>query len=208
MFTGIIESTVTIVAVEPIDDGCKLSLDLSALDGPPITGESIAVDGVCLTVEATTGAVATFHAGSETLSLTTLGELSTGCQVNVERALALGDRLGGHMVSGHVDGVGQVTQIDVAPDQTIMTFKLPAAVHENTLLKGSLSIDGISLTLMDVDAGTCQVSVALIPHTLEVTTLGCRKVGDSVNLEADLVGRWIRKMISPALKELRSEHNQ
>jgi riboflavin synthase len=202
MFTGIIESAVRVVSLEPIDGGCKLSLDLTDLDGAPVLGESIAVDGVCLTVEAVQESTAHFHAGSETLSLTTLGGLKPGDTVNVERALALGDRLGGHMVSGHVDGVGRITDIASAPDQTIMTFELPPEIHENTLLKGSIAIDGISLTLMDVDSEAHLVSVAVIPHTLEVTTLGRRAVGDPVNLEADLVGRWIRSMIAPVLDEI------
>lgn len=208
MFTGIVESTVPVTAVADIAEGRKLSLDLSVLSSPLVVGESIAVDGCCLTVESIDGATAHFHAGSETLSLTTLGERKAGDRVNVERALAMGDRLGGHMVSGHVDGVGTVTAIEHQSDQTVMHFELPQTVMNDVLLKGSLAIDGVSLTLASVDAEANLVSVALIPHTLLVTTLGTYSVGDGVNLEADMVGKWIRSMVAPILDEIRNDSQQ
>ena len=137
--------------------------------------------------------VCAFQAGAETLSKTNLGELITGRQVNVERALALGARLGGHYVQGHVDGTGSVDRIDQDGEWTTMWFRVPAPLTRQMVKKGSITVDGVSLTLVEVEAD--RFSVALIPHTLAVTTLGQRKAGDRVNIETDILGKYVEKLI-------------
>ena len=160
--------------------------------GPVRVGGSVAINGCCLTVvEAPPGEWA-FEAGPETLRRTNLGELNEGSLVNLERSLAVGDLLGGHFVTGHVDGVGTVGRRDDDGDWTTMWFRYPAALAGQLASKGSIAVDGVSLTLVDVEAD--QFSVALIPHTLQVTTLGRRQVGDRVNLESDLLAKYVERL--------------
>lgn len=203
MFTGLVEGLRTVTEATPHDEGMRLVIDLASSAEGVVLGDSIAIDGCCLTVDGLDGNRASFHAGRETLGLTTLGGLRTGASVNVERSLRLGDRLGGHMVTGHVDGVGEVTAIAAEDSQTVMSFRLPEPLLGQVIHKGSLAIDGVSLTLTEV-AGD-HVSVALIPHTLEITTLGAKAVGDPVNLEADMIGKWIVQQITPILDDLKKD---
>ncbi len=200
MFTGIVEGLRPVTAADFGAEGLELTVDLGDLAAGVQVGDSVAVDGCCLTVTALEGPRACFHAARETLGLTTLEHVTTASRVNVERALALGDRLGGHLVSGHVDGIGEIVAIRPEPSQTWMTFRLPDRLFAQTLLKGSVALDGVSLTVTEKREGC--VSVALIPHTLEVTTLGKKKVGDRVNVETDMMGKWILERLGPMLDAL------
>ncbi|HGY92467.1 MAG TPA: riboflavin synthase [Planctomycetes bacterium] len=200
MFTGIVEGLCPVVAAEFGGQGLRLTVDLACAAEGVQVGDSIAVDGCCLTVTELEGTFASFHAARETLGLTTLATMESGRRVNIERALAFGDRLGGHLVSGHVDGLGEVVEVRAESSQTWMTFRLPDRLFAQTLLKGSIALDGVSLTITEKCDG--HISVALIPHTLEVTTLGSKRKGDRVNVETDMMGKWIMERLGPVLEEL------
>lgn len=199
MFTGLVEGMGTITALVPDGPGLRLVI------APPTEmltetdfcrlGESVAINGCCLTVVAIENRTWAFQAGTETLSKTNLGKLSVGDFVNLERALPANARLGGHFVQGHIDGVGTVAAIDRDGDWITMTFRVPEALGAQMVPKGSIAVDGVSLTVVTVTATT--FNIALIPHTLAVTTLGTRKVGDSVNLETDILGKYVRQFMSP-----------
>jgi riboflavin synthase len=154
-------------------------------------GESVAVSGACLTVVMHSDDVFDVEAGPETLAKTTLGELGVGDEVNLERSLRLSDRLGGHLVQGHVDGVGRVAERNRHGEWETIWFSAPIALLRGMVPKGSVAVDGVSLTLVDVARD--RFSVALIPHTLAVTTLGRKSVGASVNLETDLIGKYVAR---------------
>jgi riboflavin synthase len=158
-------------------------------------GESVCINGCCLTAVAFEegGKLWAFQAGSETLSKTNLGTLGAGDVVNLERALPADGRLGGHFVQGHVDGVGHVDRADREGEWVTMWFRAPESLVGQLVPKGSVAVDGVSLTVVNVERG--RFSVALVPHTLEVTTLGVRKPGDSVNLETDIIGKYIQKYL-------------
>ena len=192
MFTGIIEHVGTILACGPRAGDMRLVLDLGPLAGDARLGDSIAVDGICLTICALAGSRADFDLSPETQRRTTAGGWTAGRAVNLERALRLGDRLGGHLVSGHVDGLGTI--LDRQPEGGGERFRigLPPGLH--AVEKGSLAVDGISLTTWDCREGGC--SIAVIPHTLERTTLSQRRAGDRVNLEQDQIGRWVASLIA------------
>jgi len=194
MFTGIIEETGTIAVAESRDGGIDFTIRAGlVLDGLRI-GDSVAVDGVCLTATSADGDSFTVHAVGSTLERTTLGILTPGRRVNLERALALGERLGGHLVQGHVDGVGEVVAIDYRDDYVLIDFTVPLAVDEITIPLGSITLNGISLTVNALPSpGLAQVSI--IPHTREVTSIGELEVGSSVNLEGDLLGKYIRRLV-------------
>ena len=153
----------------------------------------MAINGCCLTAVDIQGDRWSFQAGSETLSKTTLGRLAAGDAVNLERALAADGRLGGHFVQGHVDGVGRVDRIDREGEWVTMWFDAPPPLLDQLVPKGSVAVDGVSLTVVRI-AGNC-FSVALIPHTLENTTLGLRGPGDDVNLETDILGKYVQQML-------------
>jgi len=204
MFTGIIESCVPVRALEPMGQGAELILPLPS-EGSDAwsvdSGQSIAVCGVCLTVAGRrpappeTGAPddLVFHLSSETLERTWFGELEVGRMVNLERALRLGDRLDGHLVSGHVDGGGRVTAIeDVGDGGRVVTFEVDQELERYLVDKGSITLDGVSLTVVQPKGR--QFEVALIPLTLELTNLGAAEVGTPVNVEADMVGKWIERL--------------
>ena len=157
-------------------------------------GDSIAVDGACLTATAVNGGRFTCDLSAETLARTTLGTLRVGGRVNLERPLRLGDRLGGHLVTGHVDAVGRIAGWTPQGDAAFMRFDLPPVLHPLLVLKGSIAVDGISLTVAELTRET--FGVALIPHTLRHTILGEKRVGDQVNLEADLLGKHIARLLS------------
>ncbi|MCM2371930.1 riboflavin synthase [Aporhodopirellula aestuarii] len=199
MFTGLIETLATVVAIEDDPPGKRLTVAAPMFRAPGTSddtqiGDSIAINGCCLTVVAIDGDNFTFEAGAETLSRTNLGRLIAGSsQVNLERALAVGDRLGGHYVTGHVDATGQLIERTDDPPWSNLKFSLPPEFAVQVVPKGSITVDGISLTV--VDAGDDYFTVALIPHTLAVTTLGKRGVGDTVNLETDLLAKYVQRSL-------------
>lgn len=194
MFTGIVEGRRRVVQAERHSGGLSLRLDLEDLADRVAIGDSVAVAGCCLTAEALEGPVATFHLMDESLGLTTFESVSPGDHLNVERSLRVGDQLGGHFVSGHVDGLGTVAAIDVLHEgQTDLTVELSDALSRLVIPKGSIAIDGVSLTLSGIHGAS--VTVSLIPHTLEVTTLGMLSVSDLVHLEMDMIGKWVRRLL-------------
>lgn len=200
MFTGLVESLGIVRDLVP--DGAGRRLTVSAPDIAPelVLGESVAVNGACLTVVAFDIQTCCFQLAPETLHRTNLGELRPGDRVNLERALRLSDRLGGHLVQGHIDGVGHVAERLTEGDWVTVWFTCPPNLAAQMVSKGSVTVDGVSLTLVDV--GTDRFSVALIPHTLEHTTLGFKGPGAAVNLETDLIGKYVWKCLanmSPAL---------
>ncbi|MCG3180312.1 MAG: Riboflavin synthase [Phycisphaerae bacterium] len=201
MFTGIVQLACPIVRLADHAGGRRLTVDLDgALAGEPLAaGESVAVDGVCLTVAGIDRTRADFDVIAETLSRTMLGRRRTGDRVNVERALRAGDRLGGHIVQGHVDGVATLSRVDRSPREVKLWFDAGRDLLAGMIAKGSIAIDGVSLTLVDVESAAGRFSVALIPTTLEVTTLGQRRAGDLVNIETDMVGKWIRSYLAQML---------
>ncbi|HET9485569.1 MAG TPA: riboflavin synthase [Xanthomonadales bacterium] len=193
MFTGIIQAVGAIASVDDRGGDVRLVLDAGAfpLDDVAI-GDSIAVSGVCLTVVGRGGALLEFDVSNETLACTTLGQRRPGDAVNLEKALRLADRLGGHLVSGHVDGVARVLAIEPDARAQRWRFALPASLARYVAAKGSICIDGVSLTVNAVDdAG---FDVALIPHTIAATTFRDRRAGDDVNLEVDLVARYLERL--------------
>lgn len=194
MFTGIIQAVGRVESLEARGGDVRLRVALGALAGQDFkAGESIAVNGVCLTAiePATSQLVA--DVSRETLDHTALGELQAGDAVNLEPALRADDRLGGHIVSGHVDGVGELVEKRQDARSWRFVFDAPAALAKYIARKGSITIDGISLTVNGVD-GAC-FDVNIVPHTLDMTNLGARQVGDKVNLEVDLVARYLERLL-------------
>ncbi len=198
MFTGLVEGRGTVLALQPERAAIRLSIQTphelwaERADGGEI-GDSIAINGCCLTVVERDDTAVSFQAGEETLSKTNLGDLTPGAPVNLERALPATGRMGGHFVQGHVDGAGTVEAIERSEEWVDMTFRVPPALAAQMVPKGSITIDGVSLTLVNVGPET--MSVALIPHTLEVTTLGVRRPGDRVNIETDIIGKYVQKYL-------------
>ncbi len=192
MFTGIIEEVGRVAAVTKGEQATELRIE-TALEAGPV-GASLAVEGVCLTVTAVGRGQVTATVGPETLALTTLGALRVGDPVNLERPLRLQDRLGGHLVAGHVDGVGAIVRVRTVGTAREVTVRAPAEVLRYVVPKGSIAVDGISLTINEVDTET--FGVTLIPHTLGATTLGRKDVGARVNLEADLIGKYVEKFVN------------
>jgi riboflavin synthase len=195
MFTGIITDVGTVTAVEPRGGDVRLAIAVDRLDLERVaTGDSIAVGGVCLTaVEVGTGRF-TADVSQETLALTTIGRLTVGDPVNLEPALRVGDPLGGHLVSGHVDGIGQVREIVAEGRGERWWFDAPTDVLRFVAWKGSIAVDGVSLTIAGVDPRG--FAVALIPHTIAATTFRQRRPGDPVNLEVDTVARYVERLLS------------
>ncbi len=193
MFTGIIQAVGRIASRESSGSDARLVIDARTLDLADVAiGDSIAVAGVCLTAVALDASHFSADISAETLACTTLGALTAGAVVNLEKSLRLADRLGGHLVSGHVDGVGRIVSVHDEGASQRWTFSAPEALLRYIAVKGSICLDGISLTVNEVAGDTFGVN--LIPHTLEVTTFGDRKIGDAVNLEVDLVARYVEKL--------------
>jgi len=192
MFTGIIESMCPVVGLRR-GATWRLTLDLGALADDVALGDSIAVSGVCLTVAALRGSRASFDAIAETMGRTALARLAEGQRVNVERSLRVGDRIGGHFVAGHVDGVGTIRAKEERPEQTVVRVAAPPGLTGLLAPKGSVAVDGVSLTLVDV--GRDEFSVALIPYTLRGTTMGTKGPGEPVNVEADLLARYVARLL-------------
>lgn len=194
MFTGIVEELGVIKSVRRGADSARLMIDAARVIEGSRVGDSIMVNGVCLTSVYFGERTFTADVMAETLDKSNLGKLKTGDRVNLERALRLGDRLGGHIVSGHIDGVGTITSREKHDIATLVTIRAPEAVMRYIIKKGSIAIDGISLTVVDFAAESFQVS--LIPHTARETTLGFKKNGDTVNLEGDIIGKHIERMMN------------
>jgi riboflavin synthase len=201
MFTGLVEELGTVRAVKPNATGARLEIEADAVLDDAVLGASIAVNGCCLTVidfggvELGDGWWAA-DAVEETLHRTCLGALAAGDRVNLERPVRLSDRLGGHIVQGHVDGVGQIaTRTPVADGSTRISVAADDSVLRYVVEKGSIAVDGVSLTVAGVDAGTFEF--ALIPHTATVTTLGIKGPGAPVNLEVDLVAKYVERLMKP-----------
>lgn len=194
MFTGIILGKGTLIEKRPSGGGMVFVLEADFDITDPETGESIAVNGVCLTARQIIGRRFIVDVSPESLARTNLGKLAAGRRVNLERALRLCDRLGGHLVSGHVDAVSQVIERKPVGDFTLFRFAVPADLGRYIVEKGSITIDGISLTVNSCDEKS--FAVAIIPHTLEVTTLGETSTGDWVNIEVDMIGKYVEKLLS------------
>ena len=195
MFTGIVEDVGQIGALVPLpsEQALKLTVRAPLLDDEQPLGASLAVDGVCLTVTAWRRGEIDAVVGPETVARTTLGRLGQGARVNLERPLKLGDRLGGHMVAGHVDGVGQIAQVAPRAEAVDVAIRAPGELLRYVIEKGSIAVDGISLTVNGVDDATFTVS--LIPHTQTATTLAAKGPGAPVNLEVDLIGKYVEKLV-------------
>ena len=199
MFTGLISAVSRVVSLGAGTAGAVLTVERPPEFGDVAVGESIAVSGVCLTVvpPAAPGRALRFDVSPETLSRSALGGLSAGAGVNLERALRASDRLGGHVVAGHVDGTAQVLGVAKSGDSWTFTFSLPGTLARYAVEKGSISVDGISLTIAGLREGS--FDVAVIPHTFESTTLGERKPGDLVNLEVDVLGKYVERLLAARL---------
>lgn len=194
MFTGIIKMLASVEAVRPAAGGARIVIDIEDLAAGADRGDSVSVNGACLTVAEKRGSVCEFDAVAETLSRTTLGSLRPGDRVNIEPSLRVGDQLGGHFVLGHVDGVGEIAALTPAGEGAEMRISVDAALTALMVSKGSVAVDGISLTLVDV--GKTHFTCAIIPTTLQETTLASRKPGDKVNVETDLLGKMVAKLLA------------
>jgi len=205
MFTGLVQSLAEVVSLIEEGPGVRLTVRDAGIASGVAIGDSVCVNGCCLTVVGIDGDAIAFQAGSETLSRTNLGVLQAGSRVNLEPSLKAGDQLGGHYVTGHVDCLGVVDAIE-SEGQSSETqwskywFRVPAAQIRQMASKGSVAVDGVSLTLVDVEdlpeGQGGRFSVALIPHTLGVTTLGSRKVGDNVNIETDVLAKYVERQLA------------
>jgi riboflavin synthase len=193
MFTGIIQGLGTLFEKRPAGGGMIFGLEADFALTDPEEGESIAVNGACLTARNITGNRFYVDVSPESLARTGLGRLQTGSRVNLERALRLSDRLGGHLVSGHVDTQAQVKERRSAGDFTLFTFSLDPTLSKYVIEKGSITINGVSLTVNSCERD--RFSVSIIPHTLAVTTLGTLREGDSVNIEVDMIGKYVEKLL-------------
>ena len=193
MFTGIIEETGTLRNIEGLGDEKRLTVECTKVIGGINDGDSVAVNGACLTVTSHGRDFFTAHAGTETLSRTTLGSLKTGGKINLERAMQIGDRFDGHIVLGHVDCIGVITKFEKTGEGKEMWVEIPAEYIGYVAPKGSIALDGISLTSVRIEGNA--FSVALIPFTIEHTTLGTKKEGDSLNIEVDVIARYIRRFL-------------
>ena len=197
MFSGIVERMGVVRELISDPPGVRLVVESPEIAKATKIGDSIAVNGCCLTVVQVDDAGFGFDAGAETLSRTNLGNLGEGSEVNLERSLKIGDELGGHFVSGHIDAVGHLDQRLDEKDWSTFWFRMPQRLTRQMASKASIAVDGISLTLVDVEDE--RFSVALIPHTLKITTLGRLQPGDPVNLETDILAKYVEKQVGGLL---------
>lgn len=191
MFTGIIEGTAKVKSSSKIKGGADtlLRVQLGKLGRGLKTGDSVSVSGACLTVARLSNGTADFQMVAETVRRTNLGALRPNDKVNIERSLAVGERLEGHFVLGHVDGTGVIEEIIRQPKETTIWIRLDKELAKSVVPKGSIAVDGISLTVVDIK--DTKISISLVPHTLKVTTLGLRGRGDKVNIETDILGKYV-----------------
>ena len=202
MFTGLIEAICKVTSVQPaagLPKGGLLTIDLGNLAADARVGDSIAINGACLTIARLNGTLATFELSGETLTRTTLGKLNPASQVNIERAMKASDRFGGHFVQGHIDGVAKIASIDRTGEFAEMKFAAGPELLGQMVVKGSVAIDGISLTAAGMDSTGFRV--AIIPQTLKKTTLGSAKTGDLVNIETDIIVKTIKKQLEMLLPQ-------
>ncbi len=199
MFTGIIEELGSVKDLRRDTAGARLAISASMVLEETSIGDSICVNGVCLTVLDMGKTEFSADVANETLSVTNLGELKPGRKVNLERALRLSAKIGGHLVTGHVDGVGRIREKRQEGNSWRVLFDAPEAIRRYVIKKGSIAVDGISLTVADADAAG--FSIAMIPHTAKMTTLGFKNPGDSVNLESDIIGKYVEKLLSCKMEE-------
>lgn len=195
MFTGIIEGKGKVLRIERTGESRKLAIEFPPHLTEVQLGDSISINGACLTVSGKRDQTVKFDLSEETLKRSTLGKLKEGDYVNLERALRLSDRLGGHFVTGHLDGIGTITEWKKERDFVQMSVRVPDHVLKYVVPKGSIAIDGISLTVNECRGN--EISLTLIPYTLEKTTLMEKRIGDSVNLEADLLSKYVERMFHP-----------
>lgn len=205
MFTGLVQSLAEVADIVAEPPGVRIVVREPKVAASAKLGDSIALNGCCLTVVEVAGDRLAFQAGEETLSRTNLGELKPGDVVNVETSLRAGDPIGGHYVTGHIDAVGTVDSRDDDGEWCTMWFNAPTAQTRQMTSKGSIAVDGVSLTLVNVDND--RFSVALIPHTLEVTTLGRRQVGHRVNLETDVLAKYVERQLGYRPSDVGSQQN-
>ena len=193
MFTGIVEEMGAIASLEKTLAGTRFTILASMVMGDLKLGDSVSVNGTCLTVVSRSERDFSVEVSPETLSITTLSSFAAGTPVNLERAMRLNERIGGHLVAGHVDGVGVIRSRHQDGNAILLTIGAPPEILRYCVAKGSITVDGISLTINDVtDHG---FSVAIIPHTAKVTTLGLKQVNDPVNLESDLIGKYVERLL-------------
>jgi len=202
MFTGLIEAVCTVKSVRRGENTMLLSIDLGELADDGRIGDSIAINGVCLTIARLEGSIATFELSGETLAKSTLGKSKPSSQVNIERAIRAADRFGGHFVQGHIDGTATIKAIDKHGRFADMKFAAEPELLEAMVVKGSVAVDGISLTIASMDQNS--FSVALIPETLKKTTLSKVKIGDEVNIETDIIVKTIKKQLEKILPQKQS----
>jgi riboflavin synthase len=201
MFTGLVEALATVIEVRPEPPGMRVAIRIPRIPGDSRSavlkaGDSVALNGCCLTAVAVAADRLEFQAGDETLRRTNLGRLKSGSPVNVERSLCLGDQMGGHFVTGHIDGQGTLESRTDDGDWSTFWFRAAPELMRQMASKGSIAIDGVSLTLVAVEQE--RFSVMLIPHTLAVTTLGKLQPGDSVNLETDVLAKYVQRQLAAA----------
>lgn len=201
MFTGLVEERGTIVSLEELSDSVRLTVSGPLVTSDAKHGDSIAVNGVCLTVVARESGAFTADVMRETLVRSSLGALAAGDDVNLERAARLDARIGGHLVQGHVDGTAEVREISPSDNWTLVRFSLPFDLARYVVEKGSITVDGVSLTV--VEAGDDFFTVSLIPETLAATTLGSRAVGDLVNLEVDAIAKYVERLMQWSTRDSR-----
>ena len=194
MFTGIVEDLGTVESLKPTDQGAVITILTSMPTSEINIGDSITVNGACLTVVAKSAGRFAMDVSAETLRCSVLGQLKPGSRVNLERCLTLDKLLGGHLVSGHVDGVGRIVSIRPEGDSKLFSFEVAPAQTRYLVEKGSVAIDGISLTIFNVR--DCTFCVELIPHTLRSTTLGFKVAGDAVNIENDMLVKYVEKILT------------
>lgn len=192
MFSGIVEALGTVAELRMEPPGCRIIVREATIAADTKVADSICVNGCCLTVVEKSGDTFGFQAGPETLARTNLGELKQGSRVNLERALAVGGRLGGHFVSGHIDGAGELIERIDQGEWSTFRFSVPRSLAVQMASKGSIAIDGVSLTIVDSEADS--FSIALIPYTLNVTTLGALQIGGKVNLETDILAKYVQRL--------------
>jgi len=193
MFTGLVEDTGTVTALSPRGDGVVLTIRTAIPMAEVDVGASIAVNGVCLTAESFTAETFTATAGKETLRLTTTRDLRIGSRVHLERALRVGDRLGGHLVQGHVDGMGTVVSVERQAESWVLWVELPADLSRYVAAKGSVCIDGVSLTVNEVSGHRFRVNI--VPHTSDVTAITGHAPGERVNIEVDILAKYVERLL-------------